>query len=119
MFADNFKRKQNVIYGCLRKIIFSLIKKEKAHDMLPEGGPLPRPEIGLLSNSQKLIVRGDIRADKAKDFIGKGCLGREHQGKGTQEDCSAAWLTVSSFMVMGLAFRVVSGQSSCLCPYLV
>ena len=28
-------------------------------------------------------------------------------------------LAVSGFMLIGLAFRVVSGQSSCLCPYLV
>ena len=26
--------------------------------------------------------------NKARDFIGKGCLGREQQGKGTQENCS-------------------------------
>ena len=34
-------------------------------------------------------------------------LGREQQGKGTQEDCSAMWLAVSGFMLMGL----VSGWS--------
>ena len=45
--------------------------------------------------------------DKARDFIGKGHLGGEQQGKGTQEDCSAVWLAVSGFMVMGL----VSGLS--------
>ena len=59
-------------------------------------------------------VRGDACADKAKDFIGKGCLSGEQQGKGTQENCSATWLAVSGFMVVELAFRVVSGQSSCL-----
>ena len=42
-----------------------------------------------------------------KDFIEKGCLGREQEGKGTQENCSVAWLTASGFMVMGL----VSGLS--------
>ena len=40
--------------------------------------------------------------DKAKDFTGKGHQGRHQQGKGTQENCSATWLTVSGFMVMGL-----------------
>ena len=40
-------------------------------------------------------------------FIGKGHPGGEQQGKGTQENCSAAWLAVSGFMVMGL----VSGWS--------
>ena len=33
--------------------------------------------------------------------------GGEQEGKGTQENCSAAWLTVLGFMVMGL----VSGWS--------
>ena len=40
-------------------------------------------------------------------FIGKGHPGGEQQGKGTQENCSAMWLAVSNFMVMGL----VSGFS--------
>ena len=45
--------------------------------LLQEGGPLPGPETGLLSNTQKWIVRGDACADKARDFIGKGHLGGE------------------------------------------
>ena len=49
----------------------------------------------------------ETRADKARDLIGKGCLGREQEGKGTQEDCSAMRLAVLGFMVMGL----VSGWS--------
>ena len=49
----------------------------------------------------------EIRADKARDFIGRRHQGTEQQGKGTQENCSAAWLAVSGFMVMGL----VSGLS--------
>ena len=44
---------------------------------------------------------------KQEIFIGKGQLGGEQQGKGTQENCSAAWLAMSGFMVMGL----VSGWS--------
>ena len=75
--------------------------------MLQEGGPLPGPETGLLSNTRKWIVRGDICADKARNFIGKGHPGGEQQGKGTKENSSATWLTVSGFMVMGL----VSGLS--------
>ena len=46
-------------------------------------------------------------ADKARDFIGKGHPGGEQKGEGTQEDCSAMWLTVLDFMVMGF----VSGLS--------
>ena len=74
---------------------------------LQEEGPLPGPETGLLSNTRKWNVRGDKCADKARDFIGKRRLGGEQQGKGTQENCSAMWLAVSAFMVMGL----VSGLS--------
>ena len=88
--------------------VISLKKKPKhwGMRMLQEGGPLPGPETGLLSNTQKWIVRGDTCADKARDFIGKGCLGREQEGQGTQENCSVAWLTASGFMVMGLVSRL-------------
>ena len=41
-------------------------------DLLQEGRPLPGPESGVLSNTRKWIVRGDTRADKAGDLIGKG-----------------------------------------------
>ena len=33
--------------------------------------------------------------DRARDFNGKGHLGGEQQGKGTQENSSAMWLPVS------------------------
>ena len=41
-------------------------------DLLQEGGPLPGPESGLLSNTRKWIVRGDTCADEGRDYIGKG-----------------------------------------------
>ena len=69
------------------------------------GNPLPGPEPGLLSN-RKWIVRGDSRADKAKDFIGKGRPGWRAAGPGNQENCSPIWLAASSLMgrrlVLGL-----------------
>ena len=76
--------------------------------LLQEGGPLPGPETGLLSNTQKWIVQGDTCACKARDFIGKGRPGgeQEGQGQGTQENCSAIWLAVSGFMVTGLVSRL-------------
>ena len=74
-------------------------------DLLQEVGPLPGPETGLLFNTRKLIVQGDTCADKARDFIGKGHPGGEHEGEGTQENHSAVWLEVSGFMVMGLVSR--------------
>ena len=52
------------------------------------------------------MVRGDTRADKARDLIGKGRPGGEQEGKGTQEDCSVMWFAVSGFMVMGLVSRL-------------
>ena len=39
-------------------------------------------------------------------IIGKGRLGGEQQGKGTKENCSATWLAVSVFTVMGLVSRL-------------
>ena len=75
--------------------------------LLQEGGPLPGPKTGLLSNIQKWIAQGDTCVDKARNFIGKEHLGGEQEGKGTQENSSDTWLAVSGFMVMGL----VSGLS--------
>ena len=49
----------------------------------------------------------EAHADEARDFIGKGHPGGEKEGEGTQENCSAMWLPVSGFMVIGL----VSGLS--------
>ena len=71
-----------------------------------EGGPLSGPKTGVLSNTRKWIVQGDTHADEARDFIGKGLLGREQKHKGTQENCSATWLTVSGFIVIGLVSKL-------------
>ena len=68
---------------------------------------LPGPKTGLLSNTQKWIVRGDTCADKARHFIWKGHLSGEQKGKGTQENSFAMWLEVLGLMVTGL----VSGLS--------
>ena len=45
-------------------------------------------------------------ADKARDFLGKGHLSGEQQGKGTQENCSAVRLTVLGFVVLWLVSRL-------------
>ena len=74
--------------------------------LLQEGGPLPGPGSGLLSNTRKWIVRRDTCADKARDFIGKGRPGRKQWGKETQEDCFAMWLAISGFMLMALVSRL-------------
>ena len=68
--------------------------------------PFQGPKLGsCLTLGDELLE--ETRTDKARDFIGKEHLSGEQQGKGTQENCSAAWLAVSGFMVMGL----VSGLS--------
>ena len=51
-------------------------------------------------------MQGDTRAGKVRDLIGKGRPGGEQEGKGTQEDFSAMWVTVPGFMVMGLVSRL-------------
>ena len=58
-----------------REVLFSLIN---VIFLLLEGRTLPGPESELLSNAWKWIVPGDkTRADKARDFIGKGHPGGE------------------------------------------
>ena len=42
-----------------------------------------------------------------QETIGRRHLGKQQKGKGNQENCSATWLAVSGFRLMGL----VSGLS--------
>ena len=67
---------------------------------------LPWPKTGLLSNTQAQMFQGDTGADKVRELTGKRCPGGEQQDKGTQENCSATWLTVLAFTVMGLVSRL-------------
>ena len=82
-------------------------KSHQSRHLLQKGGLLAGSESGLLCNIGKLMVPGDTHADKARGFFRKGIQGREPQGKGTQEYCSATWLVVSGSLVMEL----VSGSS--------
>lgn len=56
----------------------------------------------FLTLRNELFEETIVRGDKARNFIGKGRPGREQWGKGIQENCSAMWLAVSGFMVIGL-----------------
>ena len=56
---------------------------------------------GKLSEETHELTKHEI-------LLGGDFPGRGQQGKGAQQDCSATWLVVSGFMVMGL----VSGLSS-------
>ena len=55
---------------------------------------------------------------KGNPFIEKGCPSGEQQGKGTQEDCSATWLTVLGFMAIGLVSRLSLANPSVLESFL-
>ena len=45
---------------------------------------------------------GDTHADKARDFKGRGAREESGRIRGTQENCSAMWLTVLGITVTGL-----------------
>ena len=66
--------------------------------LLQEGGPLPDPRVG---SCLALKNEFSVETRKARDFIEKGHQGGEQQGKVTQGNCSATWLVISGFMVMG------------------
>ena len=80
-------------------------------ELLQEGGPLPGPESGLLSTTQKWSVQRNTRADETNDFIGKGLPGGEQQGKGSQENCFAHMARSLGFYGNGVRFWLISGQS--------
>ena len=70
-----------------------------------KGDPFQGPKLGSCLTLRNELSE-ETHADKASDFIGKG-TGWRAVGKRTQENCSASWLAVLGFMVMGL----VSGWS--------
>ena len=56
----------------------------------------------------------EIRADKVRDFIGKGRPSGEQQGKGTQEKSSASWLRaklLQSFLTLCYLWTSPPGSS--------
>jgi len=66
--------------------------------LLQKREPLPEPKSGLFSDTQKNCLRRHVLT-KQETLLGRG---GEQQSKGTQENCSVTWLTVSGFMVVGL-----------------
>ena len=57
------------------------------------------PALGNELSEETHVLTGDTCAVQSRDFIGKGNACGVQQGKGTQEDCSATWLTVSGLRV--------------------
>ena len=83
-------------------------------ELLHEGGIIPKPETGLLSNTRKWIVRGDTCSDKARDFIGKGHLGGKQYGKvgeGNPGEQLCHMACSLGFYGDGITFLVVLSQS--------
>ena len=78
--------------------------------LLLEGGTLPGPETGLLSNTQKCIVRGDTCADKTEILLGKGT---RVESSRVREARSTSLPVAHSlcFYGEGISFRVVFSQS--------
>ena len=72
-----------------------------------KGDPFKGPKLGSCLTLRDELSEETHVLTKQEILLGKGPRGGEQEGKGTQENCSAAWLTVSGFMVMGL----VSGLS--------
>ena len=73
------------------------------------GDPFQGPKLGsCLTLGNELSE--ETRADKAREFTGKGHPSGEQQGKGNQENSSATWLTLG-FYGDGISFWVVFSQS--------
>ena len=79
---------------------------------LQEGGSLPGPQIGLCLTLRSELSEGTHMLTKQEVLMGKGHPGREQEGKGSQENCSATWLKVSGFMAMVLVSRLFLANHS-------
>ena len=105
-----FPNKVTLKNSGLRFQHMNLERHNSMHNNVPhccrKADPFQGPKLGScltlgneLSKETHLLTKQEI--------IGKGRPGGEQWGTGSQENCSAAWLAVSGFMVMGL----VSGWS--------
>ena len=92
----------------------STVSPSISHEVVVGRGrpPYRAPRAGSCLTLGKELTE-ETRADKARDFIGKGHLGGEQQGKETQENCSATCHVARSlgFYGNGISFWVVFGQS--------
>ena len=79
-------------------------------DLLQEGRPLPGPETGLLSNTQKWIVREDTCADKARDYWERA-PGWRAVGWGNPGEQLCRVARSLEFYGDGISFQIVFKQS--------
>ena len=70
-----------------------------------KGDPFQGPQVGSCVTLGNELSEETLLLTK-QETTGKGRLGGEQEGKGSQENCSAMWLAVSGFMVMGLVSRL-------------
>ena len=74
------------------------------------GDPFQGSKVGSCLTLRKELSE-ETRADKARDFIGKGHPGGEQSGKGTQENLLCCVARSLGFYGDGISFRVVFDQS--------
>ena len=78
--------------------------------LLQEGGPLPGPQIGLLSNTRKWIVQGHTCADKQEILLGKGAqVESRREGNPGEQLCHMA--RSLEFSGDGISFQVFFSRS--------
>ena len=88
-------------------VSFWIMVFSRAQKCCRKGDHFQGPRVGSCLTVGNELSEQTHMLTKQKTLLGRGPLGREQQRKGTEENCSAVWLTVSGFMVMGL----VSGLS--------
>ena len=77
-----------------------------------KGDPFQGPKLGSCLTLGNELSEETHALTKQEIFIGKRRQGREQESKGTQENSSATWLTISCFMVMELVSRLSSANHS-------
>ena len=55
--------------------------------------------------SSCLTLGNGLSKEAQVTLLGRGPLGGQQEGKGTQENCSAMWLEVSGFMMVTLSIN--------------
>lgn len=84
---------------------------------------VPRCWMGCCLTLRNKSVQGNTPADRARDFIGKGRLGREQQSRSPVRELLLPRDKLSGFMVIGLALDIfwpislMQGPSWCTCMH--